>query len=177
MPSVRVLVVKSSLLSDWFCFSTIFVAFVIATTAATSKFCFFWCLESCVRTFAGSWLQMIGFTRGVLSPSMFAGLRYWSTFAWVFPSVVFEETVHNVSQFLIHRAPSVLTQIEILSYILKSTSAIWFFVSRLAGFRQFVDLCIEKSNWFSVSISLLQFAFFVVEILVCEVDGLAELIY
>ena len=84
MPSVRV--VKSSLLSDWFCFRTISVALVIATTAATREFCDFWCFESCVRTCAGSWLQMSGFTCGVLSSSMFAGLGYWSTFAWVFSS-------------------------------------------------------------------------------------------
>ena len=38
-------------------------------------------------------------------------------FVWNF---VFEETIHNVSQFLIHNAPSFLTQIEILTYIMKS---------------------------------------------------------
>ena len=35
---------------------------------------------------------------------------------------------------------------------MKSTSALSFFVSRLAGFGQFVDLCFERNNWFSVSI-------------------------
>ena len=37
---------------------------------------------------------------------------------------VSEETIHNVSQFLIHTVPSFLTQVEILSYIIKSTSAL-----------------------------------------------------
>ena len=42
-------------------------------------------------------------------------------FVWNF---VFEETIHNVSEVLIHSAPSFLTQIAILSYIVKSTSAL-----------------------------------------------------
>ena len=70
---------------------------------------------------------MSGFTRGVLiKPLDVRRLRILidlcsGLFVWDF---VFEETIHNVSQFLIHSAPSFLTQIEILSYIMKSTSAL-----------------------------------------------------
>ena len=71
-----------------FCFAFSFLHdfSVLRTFCSVGEFCDFWCFESCVRTCAGSWLQMSGFTSGVLSPSMFAGLGYWSTFAWVFSS-------------------------------------------------------------------------------------------